>query len=171
MDLSQLPIDQLEKKVLEKRAWLEEIIDFVEDVTFKYGKQLGYKEHDCHTYAKRELNDVKGFSFMKEGSFTMFGGEGLKIWYQPPSKKDVPKQEVLHLEWWGRDSIHVRVRIDEKMWVLPLKRLMKNKKKIFPTPKQKKQQERQIEKKKQDERLEWVRRKELLEQAQKMGLC
>ena len=168
MDLSQLPIEELEKQVSAKKAWLQEIIDFVTEVTVKHGKCLEYKEYTNHTRSKHELRDIQGFSFKTDGSYTMFGGENLHIWYRPPSWKRKPSEEVLELEWWN--EIHVRKCVNEKLWVPALKRLMKNKEKVFPTSKQKEQQEKQVEKKKQDERHEAVRRKELLEQAQKMGM-
>jgi len=168
MDLSQLSINQLEKVISKKNKWLNKIIDFLQEVVREHGKKVDYRQGSSHTYIKYELHNVRGFSFMTEGSFTMYGGDGVKIWYQ--SSPQVPKQEVLHLEWWNPKEIYVRVSIDEKKWVGAFKKLMKDKKKIFPTPDQKEKQKKQDEKKVQDQRFEHVRRAELLEKAQKMGL-
>lgn len=170
MDLSQLSTKELEKKVLARKAWLIKIVDFVEKIVLEHGECLAYKEHSAHTFSKHELKDVRGFTFSTEGSFSMFGGENIRIWYCPPRKKDEPNKEVLYLEWWSRDDIHVKTCVDEKTWWPAFERLMESAHKIFPTPAQKKQQREKAEKEKEKQAEEAIVRKKLLEQAEKIQL-
>jgi len=168
MDLSQLTTKQLKQRVKTRDAWLRKVIDFVEEVTREHGKRLSRHVHSCYVRSTHTLEDVQGFSFFIDGSYTMYGGDGVKIWYQPPSEKNAQKQEVLYLEYW--EDVHVRLCVDEEKWVGPLKRLMRNKKNVFSTPAQKEKQEEKTEKKAVDRRHEEIRRAELLKKASQMRL-
>ena len=162
MDLLQLPLKELEKKVNDRMKWLRSVIDFVTDVTRKHGKQLEYNQGRFHTYSKHELKDIQDFSFMIEGSFSMMGGEALKIWYA--------QQEVLHIEWSDIEKIRVQVCIDEEKWAGELNRLMKQKKKLFPAASQKKKREKEKRENEENKRFEDIRRNVLLERALEIKL-
>lgn len=165
MDLLQLSTDELARKLAERMAWFNEVIDFVTSITCEYGERLEHKVHSAHTYSKYELNGVRDFSFSSEGAYSMMGGENIRIWYS--EKRGAQSKEVLFLEWWLRTDIHVKTCVCEEKWTPALRRLMRDKKKVFAL---KKRQEQKDKVKQELQLQEVLRRKILLEQAAKLGL-
>jgi len=109
----------LVKQISDRQAFVEKVIAFVGDLLNAKGKVLKHEEHSAHCYSLHEL-ELDGFKFQDEGSFTMFGGDGVTIWYQG--------WKVFEVEWHDIKKVEVK-EFDTSMpcpdWRTPLKKLMR----------------------------------------------
>lgn len=112
-------MNQAEKLVAERQKFVEKVISFVHDLLRVKGSTIKYEEHSAHTYHLREM-EFQGFKFQDEGSFTMFGGDGVTIWYQG--------WKVFEVEYHDLKEVTVK-EFDLTMpcpdWRTPLKKLMR----------------------------------------------
>ncbi len=131
MNLSGLSAKDLEKKVLERKAWLQKVIEFAESLVPKYGKCLAHKQHSSHTYSEHLLEDFNGFSFLLKGAMSMFGMMCLTV-YQLQGKEKEIKKEILDINYEsGKESITVNSCVDEDTWIKELKFTVRYKRKFL----------------------------------------
>jgi len=92
--------DELLKRVEERKKFLELIIDCIPKLVLEHGERVSYVEKPYHIEAEHVLKGLDGFSFYTQGSFTMYGGENLKVWHHPGSTKSEGVAPVLNIDWW-----------------------------------------------------------------------
>ena len=74
-------MNEAKRLIAERQKFVEKVIRFVHDLLTAKGKVLKHETHSAHMYSLREM-EFEGFKFQDEGSFTMFGGDGVTIWYR-----------------------------------------------------------------------------------------
>ncbi len=116
----------LKAQVAERQSFLETVIKTVEFFLEKRGRVYDRQVHSAHTSQKVELDNFHGFSFYSYGSYTMFGGEEIKIWYHP-GKKEHPPLPVLEIQWWELKELHVKHFDDSPEWQKAILLLAKDK--------------------------------------------
>ena len=109
----------LKQQVANRQKFVERIIEFVRLLLNEKSETLKYEEHSAHTYSHRRLMFEK-FTFEDEGTFTMFGGEQVTVWYDgfkvfSVKWHDLKECEVLE---WDTD-------LPCPDWQTPLKKLMR----------------------------------------------
>jgi hypothetical protein len=112
-------VNQAEKLIAERQKFVEKVIRFVHDLLTAKGKVLKHETHSSHMYSLREL-EFEGFRFRDEGSFTMFGGDEVTIYFQG--------WRVFEVEYHDMKEVSVK-EFDLTMpcpdWQTPLKKLMR----------------------------------------------
>lgn len=105
--------------IAERQRFVEKVIRFVRDLLNAKGKVLKHETHSAHMYSLREM-EFEGFKFQDEGSFTMFGGDGVTVWYRG--------WKVFEVEYHDLKEVTVK-EFDLTMpcpdWQTPLKSLMR----------------------------------------------
>jgi hypothetical protein len=74
-------VNKAEKLIAERQKFVEKVIRFVHDLLNAEGKVLKHETHSSHMYSLREM-EYGGFRFRDEGSFTMFGGDEVVVYFQ-----------------------------------------------------------------------------------------
>jgi hypothetical protein len=74
-------VNKTEKLIAERQKFVEKVIRFVHELLNAEGKVLKRETHSSHMYALREM-EFEGFRFRDEGSFTMFGGDEVVVYFQ-----------------------------------------------------------------------------------------
>ncbi len=90
----------LELRIVERKAWLREIIRFVMSLRNK-SKLIKTETHDCHTTEVRTIEEVGGLSFRHSTGLSMMGNASLEV-FQGPLIND-SKALVFHYngsDWW-----------------------------------------------------------------------
>lgn len=72
--------------------WSEEVIGG------KGSRLLSHKVHDWHTTTHRRQDGFDGFRMESYGSFSQFGGDNIKIWYDPVG--EVGRTLVFGADYW-----------------------------------------------------------------------
>jgi|GEM_PF-1849354 len=90
----------LAERVVARQKFLEDVVVFSNGIVSVHGKQLSYYQGSSHTNVERELKNFAGFSFYTHGSYTMYGGDEVKVWYHPETEQ-TPIEPVLHVEYWN----------------------------------------------------------------------
>lgn len=124
MDKETSSAEVLASKVARRQNFLQELIEFATKVLVEHGKVTSYKEHSCHTTIKRELENFLGFSLCSYGSYTMYGGEYLKLWY--PKRADKNTEPTLEVEWWNIEKLTVKKFDPSQKWQTAIKRLIRD---------------------------------------------
>ncbi len=120
----------LAKRIAERQEFLEEVIRFVVSTLERSGRVIDREVHDWYTETTRKLNNLKGFSLYHYGSYSMFGGEDIKVWYHPRRGKATEADLVLEVQWWDIKKLEVKSFSESKSWQKSLKNLMKNQEKL-----------------------------------------
>ncbi|MBI3572331.1 hypothetical protein HY091_02245 [Candidatus Kaiserbacteria bacterium] len=114
------------RQLVDRQKFLEAIEAFAVPLARELGTQNDYVVHDSHTSGKTVLEGFHGFSFIHEYGYSMFGGEGLKIWYHPGCAMQRTVR-VFSVDWW-RDREYKVNHFDPTLkWQRALRKLMQNK--------------------------------------------
>ena len=110
----------MKKLVKERQQYIEKVVNFVHNLLTGESECLKFEEHNSHCYQHRRLILDK-FTFEDEGSFTMFGGDEVTIWYDG--------FKVFQVKYWDIKKCEV-LEFDINMpcpdWRTPLNALMRN---------------------------------------------
>ncbi|MDE1970045.1 MAG: hypothetical protein KGI50_00485 [Patescibacteria group bacterium] len=133
----------LAELVRARQLFLETIIPCIEFLVHTHGEVLDHKVRDCYTTTTRELNNVRGFSFYTYGSFTMFGGRNVIVYYHPHGKKgDLTR--VLDVDYWDIQKCHVKTFDASLVWQHALQQLCLDKEQVQHELQRRKQQEQEV---------------------------
>jgi len=141
----QVKSKNLEKKIAARQKFIEEVIGFVNQLVSEEGVMLTYEEYSCHTYTLAELNNLACFSFRTSGSFTMFGGDQVMVWYHPGSEKS-GLDPVFDVTYWDIKECEVKYFDPSEFWQQALRRLIRNKKRLLARRKRLQEQKLEHEK-------------------------
>ena len=117
--------ETLAKQVAERQKFIEEIVSYVSSLAARRGRVLRKEVHSCHTTTEIELKNFAGFSFYTYGSYTMFGGETVKVWHHPNSK-EIPAEPVFEVEFWDIAKCTVQHFNLSTDWQEAIRKLMAN---------------------------------------------
>jgi len=113
-------VNEAKRLIVQRQKFVEKVIQFVHDLLRAKGSTIKYEQHSAHTYHLREM-EFDGFKFQDEGSFTMFGGDGVTIWYKG--------WKVFEVEYHDLKEVTVK-EFDLTMpcpdWQAPLRGLMRS---------------------------------------------
>ncbi len=112
-------MSQAEKLIAERQKFIEKVIRFVHELLNAEGKVLKHETHSSHYYRLREL-EFEGFRFRDEGSFTMFGGDEVVIYFQGWKVFEVRYHDIKEAEVKEFD-----LTMPCPDWQTPLKKLMR----------------------------------------------
>jgi hypothetical protein len=112
-------VNEAEKLIAERQAFVEKIVRFVHDLLNTEGKVLKHETHSSHMYSLREM-EYQGFRFRDEGSFTMFGGDEVVIYFQGWKVFEVRYHDIKEAEVKEFD-----LTMPCPDWQTPLKKLMR----------------------------------------------
>ncbi len=79
MEYDELSMEELERKVRERRDTVKRYIQFIADITLKRGVTITEHINNCNIHIVRRLNDFGGFSFIADTGKTMMGGDDYHI--------------------------------------------------------------------------------------------
>lgn|SRR3989338_3805548 len=113
----------LARQVAERQKFIEEIVEYVSSLLARRGVTLSWMEFACHTTAAIELKNFAGFSFHTYGTYTMFGGETVKVWYHP-NAEETPREPVFEVEFWDIAQCTVKHFNPSTEWQKAFKRLI-----------------------------------------------
>ena len=172
MGFQNLKIEEIEEKIKNRQKFLKEIVKFVEDITFKIGKEIERTTGSAHTRIVRRLDGFRNFSFLADTGKTMFGGNDFDVWYHPKEKEiDIGRERpVLSVYYQTSDEYKVKEFSKDDVWQHEIRNLIKNKKRILSEIEKEKgleKEELEDEKKRREEN---KKRKSLLEEAKKLKL-
>jgi hypothetical protein len=160
----------LAEKVDERQQFLEKILPFVVILVRDEGKSLKHEVHNAHTSGESELVDFLGFSFKRGYGFSMYGGQGVTIWYHPGSERNT-QNTVLSVDWWEDKKFQVNHFDASPEWQLCLLNLVGDKPGAVALFKQKLQERKEREEEiALQNRLKEKAEKDLQEAAKRLGL-
>ena len=137
----------LAQRVLNRQKFLERVIKFVEGITVKRGKRTYHQVESYHTVNTWELYNFGGFSFYIHGSFSMMGGDEIKVWYHPGQKRPQAGKPTLHIRYWDIAKLEVE-EIDQSLkWQTAIRKLMREADKVAAQIDRQKKKEEAVAKK------------------------
>ena len=87
-----LKTKELEKRINERIALIKKVVNFIEIVTEKIGRQTYYDQESCNTHIIMQT-ELRDFTFVADTGHSMMGGDDFKVWYHP-GKKEIDIKEV-----------------------------------------------------------------------------
>jgi hypothetical protein len=80
MEYEKLSVEELEKRVQERKNTLKKYIQFIADITRKRGVIIDERVGNNNIRIVRRLENFGGFTFFADTGKTMMGGEDYTIW-------------------------------------------------------------------------------------------
>ena len=170
--LEGLKTSELERKINERMAQIKKIVDFIEMLVDKIGRQTYYDQGSSYTHIIKQA-ELRDFTFVADTGHNMMGGNDFSVWYHP-DKKEINIKEVNPVfSVYSQGSIEeveeAKVSSFEPSgeWLTALYETIRRKDEILAKLKKEK---RNAEKRSKLVRVKEERRKKLLERAKKLKL-
>lgn len=173
MNDSDKDLSCLSKKVEARQKFLEQVISFVQDIVQKHGKVLSRDVCKYHIRTVAQLKDFRGFSFYTDGAWTDFGGEEIKVWYNP-GKKRTDSAPVLEVSWHEIERLEVNHFEKNRAWQTAIRKLIKDKENvraIFRKDEEKKKRQEALAAQAAERRIKLQEAKEnIVDEVRRLGL-
>lgn len=120
-----MSVKTLAKKVVEREAFLRLVLNFVERIVHKHGRETEYEERSDHINSEKELMDFGGFDFKWKQS----RGNSIEVFCALSGSLT----KVLYMNYWhtGIEGCQVYVFSEDAMWQKAFANVVKNTDKIL----------------------------------------
>lgn len=172
MSNDKLTLEELEKRIAERKKLIKRFVDFAEKLVCKSGEVLDREVGSSNTHTVACLRDFGSFSFLADTGQTMMGGNTIEIWYHPGiSKISFNATKPVLIVWYqcNLDEAHAEIRVFDTnvVWQTALKWLISRKDKVLIEVAKKKQAH---EAKSRTDEANKIRRAELEKEARRLRL-
>ena len=116
----------MDRQLADRKKFLDAIAKFAVPLAREFGIRKDHVVYDCYTSGKMVLEGFHNFTIIHQGAYSMFGGEGLEIWYHPGRVTRPGTMPTLDFDWWNEGDYKVK-RFDlDKKWQRALRKLTQN---------------------------------------------